>query len=85
MVDRGWAGRLLEWRWRGVWLEAEISRCRYHVRAVSGEVLAHAEVRDVDGRRRIEIGSFPNVSAAREACEADAQRRVRRDRESAGV
>jgi hypothetical protein len=42
------------------------------------EVLTWAEVRDLGGRRRVEIGSVPSVAAARAACEADAQRRLRR-------
>jgi hypothetical protein len=76
------AQQLLVWTWRGVQLEASISRCAYYVRA-SGryEVLAWAEVCDVGGRYRIEIGSFPSVAAARAVCEADAQRRCAREQE----
>jgi hypothetical protein len=77
MGDR-WAQTLLGWSWRGNQLEAEISRGRYFVRGHGREVLAHAELRDVGGRRRIEIGSYPSVALARAACERDAQHRLRR-------
>jgi hypothetical protein len=83
--DRGWASRLLAWRWRGLWLEGRgVARCVYFVRPVSGETLAWAEISDLGGTYRIDVGSFPNVSAARAGCEADAQRRLRRDREERG-
>ena len=81
MGDSGWAGRLLSWGWRGVLLEAEISRVKYYIRGERREVLAHAEVREPGGRYRVEIGSYPTVSAARVACERDAQEWCRRERE----
>jgi hypothetical protein len=81
MVDRGWAGRLLSWRWTGSLLMAEISAARYFIRGDPHEAIAWAEARDVDGRRRIEIGTFGSVSAARGACELDAQRRCLRAQE----
>ena len=77
MGDRAWAGALLMWKWRGLQLQAEVSRCRYFVRAHGREVLAWCEVRDVSGGRRCEIGSFASVALARAVCERDAQRRVR--------
>lgn len=40
---------------------------------------AHAELRDIGGRRRIEIGSFPSVEAAKAACQRHAQALYRRD------
>ena len=76
MRDR-WAQDLLCWRWAGLQVEAEISRCRYFVRGERHEVLAWAELRDISGVRRVEIGSFASVALARAACEADAERRVR--------
>ena len=83
-IDSGRAGmgrdrfaqQLLAWEWRGVQLVAEISRCRYFVRGERHEIIAWAEVRDVSGGRRCDIGSFRDVAAAKAACEADAQRRV---------
>ena len=78
MGERGWARRLLTWNWRGVQLEAELARARYFVRAAPGEVLAWCEVRDLSGRRRIEVGAFRSVGEARGACELDAERRCRR-------
>jgi hypothetical protein len=75
----GWAQNLLTWAWRGVQLEAEISAARYVIRGHGREILAHAELRDLGGRRRADIGSFSSVSAARAACEADAERRCRRE------
>jgi ABC-type uncharacterized transport system substrate-binding protein len=50
MGDRGWAGRLLEWRWAGSLLTAEVSAARYFIRCDRREALAHAEVRDPLGR-----------------------------------
>jgi hypothetical protein len=81
--ERGWAGALLVWEWRGLQLVAEISRCRYFCRVRGREVLAWCELRDISGGRRCEIGSFRDVAAAKAACEADAQRRVQR--ENAGL
>jgi hypothetical protein len=84
MGDRGWAQRLLAWRAGvGALLTAEISAARYFIRG-GHEVIAWAEVRDLDGRRRVEIGVFRTVAAARAACEVDAQRRCRRDGEERG-
>jgi hypothetical protein len=74
-AERGWAQNLLTWRWEGLQLTAEVSRAKYFIRGERHEVLAHAEVRDLGGRRRSEIGSFPSVALARAACEADAVRR----------
>jgi hypothetical protein len=57
-----WAGglrNLLTWAWRGVQLEAAISRARYVIQSERHEVLTWAEVRDLGGRRRVEIGSVP--------------------------
>jgi hypothetical protein len=81
---KSWAQRLLVWGWVGPLLTAEVSRARYFIRADRHEVLAWAELRDLDGRRRVEIGSFPSVALARAACERDAQLRCRRDREERG-
>jgi hypothetical protein len=83
MVDRGWAGRLLEWTWRGVQLEAEISRVKYFVRGERHEVVAWAEVREGCGRCRVKVGNFRSVAEARGACERDAVRRCRREEERA--
>jgi hypothetical protein len=83
MGERGWARVLLSWRACGPQLlEAEISLARYFVRG-GHEIVAHAEVRDLDGRHRVEIGSFKSVAAAQAACEQDARLRVRRDRRPA--
>jgi hypothetical protein len=85
MVRDRWAQQLLTWTWHGNELRAEISRCRYFVRGERHEVLAWAEVRDVSGGRRVDIGSFPTVSAAKAACDLHAAARCRRDRKSAGL
>jgi hypothetical protein len=79
--DRGWAGVLLSWRWAGPVLTAEISAVRYFIRCGRHEALAWGELRDVGGRRRVEVGSFPSVSVARAAFELDAQLRCRREGE----
>jgi hypothetical protein len=84
VVDRGWAQRLLEWRWSGSLLSAEISCARYFIRCDWHEALAWGEVRDPGGRYRVEVGSFPSVGLARGACERDAERRLRRDRDERG-
>jgi hypothetical protein len=42
----GWAQQLLEWRWRGVWLEAEISARRR--KAEKGRELGGANYRPRD-------------------------------------
>jgi hypothetical protein len=79
MGDRGWAGALLAWRWDGLLLRSEVSVARYFIRGDRHEILAWAELRDLAGRRRIEVGTFGAVAAARAACEADVRRRIRRD------
>jgi hypothetical protein len=61
--DRGWAGRLLVWCWRGVHLEAEIARVRYFIRGCRHEVVAWCEVRDVCGRVRVDVGTFRSVKS----------------------
>jgi hypothetical protein len=83
-MARGWAGRLLNWSWRGVQLEAEVARVKYFVRADRCEALAWAEVRDVDGRHRAEVGSYRTVVEARAACERDCELRCRRAGEERG-
>jgi hypothetical protein len=81
-MAEGWARELLAWRaGAGRLLTAEISAARYFVRGDRHEVLAWAELRDVGGRRRIEVGVFGSVAAARGACELDAERRCRRGAE----
>ena len=78
-MGEGWAQWLLTWRSAGpALLTAEVSRARYFVASGPHEVLAHAEVREEDGRRRVEIGSFARVGEAQAACERDAERRCRR-------
>jgi hypothetical protein len=79
MGDRGWACVLLSWGWSGSVLTAEISAARYFVRGDRHEVLAWAELRDLGGRRRIEVGTFGAVAPACAACELDAERRCRRE------
>jgi hypothetical protein len=79
MGERGWAGDLLSWRRAGASLTAEVSRARYFIRAERHEVVAHAEVRDVGGTWRADLGSHRTVAAARAACEKDAAARCRRD------
>ncbi len=77
---RGWAaGELLAWRWALPWLTAECSRAVYFIKAERREVLAHAELRDLDGRRRVEIGSFATVETAKAGCERHAQALYRRE------
>ena len=77
--ERGWAGRLLSWRWVGNQLVTEVSRCAYYVQPARGEVLAWGMVRDLGGRRRVEVGSFASVALARAACERHATGLCRRD------
>jgi hypothetical protein len=67
-----------------VQLEASIARCTYFIRGDPHEIVAWAEVRDVGGRRRVEIGSFRSVVEARGACERDAVARCRREAEERG-
>src|SRR5262245_27931517 len=81
--ERGWAATLLAWREAPLWLEAEVAACRYFIAPSRHEVLAWGEVRDWGGRYRVELGSFADVAEAQRACEADAQRRLRRE-EAAG-
>ena len=71
----------MTWSWRGVQLEAGITRAKYFIRGEQHEVIVWAELRDLDGRRRVEIGSFRSVGEARAACEREAQLRCRRDSE----
>jgi hypothetical protein len=49
-----------------------VSRARYVIRCERHEALAHAELRDVGGARRVEVGSFRSVGEARAACERHA-------------
>jgi hypothetical protein len=84
MGERGWARVLLSWRWAGSLLTAEISAARYFIRCDRHEAVAWAELCDVDGRRRAEVGSFRSVAEARAACERDAVARCRREREERG-
>ena len=84
LTPGGHAQQLLEWRWAGLQLEAQIARCTYFCRAHGREVLAWCELRDISGGRRCDIGSFPSVALARAACEADAERRVRAGERVAG-
>jgi hypothetical protein len=64
-----------------VQLEAGIARAKYFIRGERHEVIAWTKLRDLDGRRRVEIGSFRSVGEARAACEREAQLRCRRDSE----
>jgi hypothetical protein len=82
--DRGWARQLLTWSWAGPVLTATISAARYFIRVERHEVLAWAELRDLAGRYRVEVGSFPSVALARAACERDAERRCRRSEDDRG-
>ena len=84
-MGAGWAGTLLSWRWEGSVWRAEVSRARYFVRADRHEVVSWAEVRELGGRHRVGIGSFPTVALARAACERDAERRCRPDPERGPV
>ncbi len=79
--QRGWAaGALLAWRWSPpCWLTAGISRAVYFIKTERHEMQAHAELRDLDGRRRVEIGSFATVETAKAGCERHAQALYRRD------
>jgi hypothetical protein len=79
MRDRGWARVLLGWHWSGALLTAEISAARYFIRGERHEILCWAELRDVSGRRRAEIGSYRSVAEARAAAERDAALRCRRE------
>jgi hypothetical protein len=64
---------LLSWSWHGNRLEAAISRARYVLRIEAHEVLAWCELREIGaGRRRIEVGSYADVAAAKAACERHA-------------
>jgi hypothetical protein len=68
---------LLVWRGEGQLLTAEVARVKYFAVSAPHEVIAHADVRELGGRRRVEIGSFGSVGEARAACERDAERRCR--------
>jgi hypothetical protein len=82
---RGWAATLLAWREAPLWLEAEVAACRYFIAPGRHEVLAWGEVRDWGGRYRVELGSFADVAEAQQACEQDAQRRLRREEDAGPV
>lgn len=71
-VDRGWAAAQLSWEWHGVCLEASIARCRYYVLPRGRELIVWGELREPGGRKRIDIGSFPDVGQAKAACERHA-------------
>ena len=71
-----WATRLLQWAERGLRFEAETGRARYFVTAGPYEAIAWCEVKELGGRRRVELGSHGSVRLACEACERDAQRRA---------
>jgi hypothetical protein len=81
--ERGWAGELLTWQQAPLWQEAETGRAKYFVAAGPYEVQAWAEVRDWDGRRRINIGTFAGVAEAKAACDAHAAARLRREKDAA--
>lgn len=83
--DRGFARELLHWEWRGVQLEAAIARCRYYVRGERHEAVAWCELRELGGARRVEVGTFADVAAAKAACERDVAHRLRRDVADRGV
>jgi hypothetical protein len=80
-----WAQRLLEWQRVGPRLEAEISAAKYFVFESLYEVAAWAEVRDLGGRYRQDVGVFGSVAEAQQACELDAQRRLRREEDRGPV
>jgi hypothetical protein len=79
------AAELLSWRWAGNQLQALIARCTYRVQAFGPEILAWAELADISGGRRCELGSFGSVSAAKAACELHAAALCRRDRSATGT
>ena len=85
MTPGGHAQQLLEWRWAGLQLEAQIARCTYFCRARGRELLAWCELRDPGGRWRVEIGSFRDVSTAKAACELHAAALCRRDQGANGT
>jgi hypothetical protein len=59
--------------------EAECQRIAYYVAPGLFVTQAWAEHPDLGGRRGIEVGTFGNMEQAKQACEADAQRRLRRE------
>jgi hypothetical protein len=81
--ERKWAQRLLVWQPRELWEEAETAHVKYFVAAGPYEVQAWAEVRDWDGRRRVNIGTFGTVAEAKAACDAHAAARLRREKDAA--
>ena len=85
VAEQKWAQRLLEWQRLGPRLEAEISGAKYFVFESLYEVIAWAEVRDWGGRYRQDVGVFGNLPEAQQACELDAQRRLRREEDRGPV
>lgn len=83
-VSRGLAGELLTWQQAPLWLEAETGRAKYFVARGPYEVQAWAEVRDWDGRRRVNIGTFAGVAEAKAACEQHAAARLQQKRDDPG-
>ena len=83
--ERDWARDLLSLGVAGASLTAEVSRARYFIRTEPHEITAHAEVRDPSGSYRVDLGSFATVELARDACEADAVARCRRDPGAGGL
>jgi hypothetical protein len=83
-MSRGWAGELLTWQQAPLWQEAETGRAKYFVAVGPYEVQAWAEVRDWDGRRRVNIGTFAGVAGAKAACEQHAAARLQRERDDPG-
>ena len=80
----GWASDLLTWSVAGPLLTSEVLRARYFIRIDAHEVIAWGDLRDLGGRRRVDIGSFPTVALARAACERHAAAVCRRDRDARG-
>jgi hypothetical protein len=70
------AGRLLEWQKVGAQLTAEVSAARYFIFPGRFETVAWCELRELDGRGRVEVGAFASLREAQAACERDAQRRL---------
>jgi hypothetical protein len=79
-----WATRLLQWAERGLRLEAETGSARYFVTGGPYEAIAWCEVKELGGRRRVELGSHGSVRLACDACERDAQRRAQDRRAARG-
>jgi hypothetical protein len=74
-----WAQQLLTWTWAGNQLRSQIARCTYHVQAFGPEILAWAMRADISGGRRVDVGSYPTVSAAKAACDLHAAALCRRE------